>query len=77
MKATIYQSFTPHFEVYFTHKGTKFNFTGTSTNEDGHTFHEILNPATRVYKSVPQSVLSDVVDFDSKAILLKNTEWMK
>jgi hypothetical protein len=71
MKAQIYQAFTPNFEVYFTHKGTKFNFTGTSTDADGHTFHEILNPATGVYKSVPHSVLSEVVDFESGAILIK------
>jgi hypothetical protein len=70
-RAQIYQAFTPHLEIYFTHKGTKFNFTGTSTDEDGHTFHEILNPATRVYKSVPHSVLSEVVDFESGAILIK------
>jgi hypothetical protein len=71
-KSRIHQQFINGiFEVYFINKGTKFNFTGTSTNEDGHTFHEILNPATRVYKSVPHSVLSQVVDFDSEPILIK------
>jgi len=71
MKSQIYQAFSPQFEVYFTHKGTKFLFTGTNTDNDGHTSHDILNKQTGVYKSVPHSVLAEVVDFDSKAILVK------
>jgi len=70
-RAQIYQAFSHTFEVYFTHKGVKFNFTGTNTDNDGQTFHDIINKQTGGYKSVPHSVLSQVVDFDSKAILIK------
>lgn len=70
-KSQIYQHFNPDLEIYFTSKDVKFLFLGTKTDENKHTSHTIRNAVNGKTMSVTHSVLSQIVDFDSKPILIK------
>lgn len=71
MKAQIYQHFTPHIEVYFTHEGKKYTFHGTELVQGG-ALHTIKNTETGNMKTLPHSVLERIVDFETKPVLLRS-----
>ncbi len=69
MKSKIHQQFIPHLEVFFESKGVKFRFLGTEIVRGG-AIHTVQNCVNEKISDIPHSILENIVDFETKPILI-------